>query len=65
MGFSPLVIGNVVNHKSHTKAGVTLGVYVQYDYAAEKRQALDTWAERLQGILHGDAAKIISLSPVA
>jgi integrase len=51
MGCSPLVIGSVVNHRQVTKHGVTLGVYVQYDYAKEKREALDMWAERLKGIV--------------
>jgi integrase len=61
MGVSPLVIGSVVNHRQVTKAGVTLGVYVQYDYAKEKREALDMWSERLSAIVAGNAAKIISL----
>jgi hypothetical protein len=64
MGFSPLVIGSVVNHRQVTKGGVTLGVYVQYDYAREKRQALEAWAERLSAIVSGDASKIIPLRPV-
>ena len=41
MGVPPLHIGAVVNHRQVTKGGVTLGVYVQYDYANEKREALD------------------------
>lgn len=60
MGFSPMVIGSVVNHRQVTKAGVTLGVYVQYDYAREKRDALDAWAERLSAIVTGAESKIIS-----
>jgi integrase len=61
MGFSPLVIGSVVNHRQVTKSGVTLGVYVQYDYAREKREALELWADRLAAIVSGDAPKIISM----
>jgi integrase len=64
MSFPPLIIGAVVNHRSQTKQGITLGTYVQYDYAKEKREALDAWAERLQGIITGKTAKIIPL-PVA
>ena len=60
MGFSPLVIGSVVNHRQVTKGGVTLGVYVQYDYAKEKREALDMWAARLAGIVAG-AATVLPL----
>jgi hypothetical protein len=64
MGFSPMVIGSVVNHRQVTKAGVTLGVYVQYDYAREKRDALDAWAERLSAIVTGAESKIIPLRGV-
>ena len=51
MQFAPLHIGAVVNHKQVTKRGVTLGVYVQYDYAREKREALDAWADEAAGII--------------
>ena len=51
LGISPIVLGHVVNHRSVTKAGVTLSVYAQYDYAKEKRQALDLWADRLAAIV--------------
>jgi integrase len=61
MGFAPLVIGAVVNHRQITKAGVTLGVYVQYDYAKEKREALDAWAERLRATVAGNAPQLFSL----
>ena len=61
MGFSPMVIGSVVNHRQVTKAGVTLGVYVQYDYAREKRDALDAWADRLSAIVTGTESQIISM----
>ena len=65
MGFSPIVIGAVVNHRQVTKHGVTLGVYVQYDYAKEKREALDAWAERLAAIVRGDViAEVIPLHRV-
>jgi integrase len=61
MGFSPIVIGSVVNHRQVTKAGVTLGTYVQYDYAREKRDALDAWADRLSAIVTGTESQIISM----
>jgi integrase len=60
MGISPLVIGAVVNHRTQTKGGVTLGTYVQYDYAREKREALELWADRLSDIVSGGGAKIIT-----
>jgi integrase len=61
LGFSPLIIGHVLNHRGTTKSGVTLSVYNHYDYAAEKRQALNTWAERLAGIIKGSVAKVVPL----
>jgi integrase len=61
MGFSPLVIGHVLNHRGTTKQGVTLSTYNQYSYDAEKRKALDIWGERLAGIIGGTAAKVVPL----
>jgi integrase len=60
LGITPIVIAHVLNHVSVTRAGVTLGVYQQYDYAKEKREALTLWAERLAGIV-ASAAKVLSL----
>jgi integrase len=51
LGVPPIVLGHVINHRSVTKAGVTLAVYAQYDYGKEKRQGLELWAERLAGIV--------------
>ena len=51
LGISPIVIANVANHRSVSKAGVTLGVYIQHDYSDEKRDALTRWSERLQTIV--------------
>jgi len=54
-GVSPFIIGHVLNHVSATKATVTSRVYARYDYAKEKREALDLWAARLGAILKGGA----------
>jgi integrase len=62
LGISPLVRAHVANHRTVTKAGVTLGVYDHYDYGAEKRQALDLWAERLQAIIGGKGAEVIPMN---
>ncbi len=56
IGVSPFVIGHVLNHISATKASITSRVYARYTYGAEKREALDLWAERLTGILSGAAS---------
>jgi hypothetical protein len=50
------VLGHIANHRSVTKAGMTLSVYVQHTYEPEKRQALELWADRLQAIVIGEAA---------
>jgi integrase len=51
LGVAPIVLGHVINHRSVTKAGVTLSVYQQYSYEDEKRQALNLWGERLREIV--------------
>lgn len=61
LGVAPIVLGHVINHRSATKANVTLSVYVHHDYAAEKRDALGRWAERLQAITSGDPVAEILL----
>jgi integrase len=54
LGVPPIVLGHVINHRSVTKAGVTLSVYAQYDYAKEKRAALELWAKQLNEMTHGE-----------
>jgi integrase len=51
LGIEPIVLGHIANHLTTTKAGVTLGVYVQHAYEAEKRRALDLWANKLREIV--------------
>ncbi|PAP92164.1 tyrosine-type recombinase/integrase [Mesorhizobium wenxiniae] len=53
IGISPFVIGHVLNHVSATKASITSRVYARYDYAREKREALDLWADRLVALVEG------------
>ena len=55
LGVAPIVLGHIANHRTTTKAGVTLGVYVHHAYEKEKREALELWADRLQGIIYGGA----------
>jgi integrase len=63
LGVTPHVIATVANHRSITKSGVTFAHYVQHSYEAEKRKALDLWAERLASIVVGAAtAKIAPLA---
>ena len=55
LGVAPIVIGHVANHRTTTKAGMTLAVYVQHQYEKEKREALELWGDRLAGIVSGGA----------
>jgi integrase len=61
LGVPPIVLGHIANHRTTTKAGVTLGVYVQHQYEREKREALELWASRLQAIVSGSAAKVVAI----
>jgi integrase len=60
LGVPPIVLGHIANHRTTTRAGVTLAVYSQYSYAKEKREALEQWAERVVAIV--DSATIATLS---
>jgi integrase len=61
LGIQPIVLGHVINHRSVTKAGVTLAVYAHYGYEKEKREALQLWADRLTGIVMGGASAVLPL----
>ncbi len=54
LGTSEFVIGRVLNHAAR---GITGTVYNRYEYLAEKRQALDGWAEHLQKLVKAAALK--------
>jgi integrase len=58
LGIAPIVLGHVANHRTVTKAGMTLAVYVQHAYEREKREALELWADRLRGVVSGGAEVI-------
>jgi integrase len=64
LGVPPIVLGHIANHRTTTKAGMTLGVYVHHAYEREKRQALELWANRLQGIISG-SAKVVAIHATA
>ena len=63
LGVAPIVLGHIANHRTTTKAGITLGVDVQHAYEREKRAALELWADRLQAIILGGAAKVVAMRP--
>lgn len=53
LGVAPIVLGHIANHRTTTRAGVTLAVYSQHQYGEEKRRAIDLWADRLGAIVGG------------
>jgi integrase len=57
MGISRLVVSKILNH---AERGVT-SVYDRSSYDREKRQALDSWGRKLQGIVEGTESNVISL----
>jgi integrase len=59
LGVAPIVQAHVVNHISVTKATVLSKHYDHYDYAKEKRAALDLWANRLSAIVGGKPSATI------
>jgi integrase len=59
LGVAPIVLGHVANHRSTTRAGVTLAVYSQYAYDKEKRQAVDLWADRLSALTGAGATAVV------
>jgi integrase len=61
LGVEPVVLGHVANHRTATRAGITLAVYVKHSYDAEKRRALQLWAGRLAGIVGHDAAAVVPM----
>ncbi len=52
-------IAKVLNHIEGGPAATR--VYDRYAYDAEKRQALERWAQRLQMIIEGSAAKVVAM----
>ena len=57
----PYVVEKILNHVSGTFAGV-LGVYNQYGYDREKREALNKWADYVIGLQTNDRNKTCNAS---
>lgn len=58
MGISRLVLSKILNH---VETGIT-AVYDRHSYDGEKRVALDAWARRLEGIIHGAGSNVVPLT---
>jgi integrase len=50
----------ILNHVSGSRSGVA-GVYQRHDWAAEKRTALNMWAEHLLAVVEARAATVVPL----
>jgi integrase len=57
MGISRLVVSKILNH---VERGIT-AVYDRHTYDLEKRQALEAWGHKLQGIVEGTESNVIPL----
>jgi integrase len=59
LGVQVPVIEKALNHVSGTFRGM-VGIYQQHDYADEIRIALQRWADRVEEIVGGEPAKVVS-----
>jgi hypothetical protein len=60
IGIQPHIIEAVLNHASGHKAGVA-GIYNRATYAEEKADALQRWADHVEQLVTGKAAKVIPM----
>jgi hypothetical protein len=59
LGVELPVVERVINHQSGTFRGV-VGVYQRHDFAAEKRAALQRWADYVEGLVSGAPASAVA-----
>jgi hypothetical protein len=55
------VIERLLNHISGSFGGI-VSVYQKHEFAAEKREALQRWAQHVQGLVEGQPTKVIALT---
>lgn len=60
LGFPPHVVEAVLNHRSGTRRGVA-GVYNRFDYAAEKRDALEAWGRYVLALMEGQPGNVVRM----
>ena len=62
LGILPQVIEQCLGHRvGGEKGGRIRRVYQRYDYAKEKRAALDAWADHVELMLRGKVSKVVAL----
>ncbi|MBP2291067.1 tyrosine-type recombinase/integrase [Azospirillum rugosum] len=64
-GLSALGVAEVIKQRilNHAARGVTQRHYDQYEYLAEKRDALERWAARVDSIVNPPPANVVQLHP--
>jgi integrase len=66
MGINPHTISMILNHVSASNSTITGKVYLRYNFDAEKREVLDAWGKRLEGIVAGtEGANVVPLNRAA
>jgi hypothetical protein len=64
LGIDRIVTGKLLNHASVDRDTVTGMIYDRHSYDAEKRRAVDRWADRLSGFIEGrQAQRVVRLRP--
>ena len=53
-------IEKVLNHTGGSFRGI-VGIYQRHDFAAEKRHALQAWADHIDALVRGEPAKVVKL----
>jgi hypothetical protein len=56
LGLPVPAIEKILDHRSGTFRGI-VGTYQRYDFAKEKREALQRWADHVEGLISGTPAK--------
>ena len=52
LGFQPHVVKGVLNHISGAQGGL-VGVYQRFEYADERKRALEAWGSRVVALASG------------
>lgn len=67
LGISDRIVGRVLNHGTELRRTITSRVYIQHDFLAEKKAALDAWAAELKRIVGGQAiaSNVVELKAVS
>lgn len=61
LGVSPIVLGHVANHRTVSKGGITMSVYIKHEYAEEKRRALEAWANYVGKLTESPGSNVVPI----